>query len=204
MRDVRLFHRVVLWSLVAAIGLPPSPAAAAGGQGQWSKVVALKPDTRVVVRFVKSPDRSRPGSEPQEAVDGYVVWAGADALTLSGYRSKGADSRALGTTTRVTVPRGQIVEVAVVKDGRPWWAIPLLVAALAVGVAVCVGVAVGIAQNPDILSGVESDTLGPFAILTVLAVPVIMVIWAGGEIENRQPSVKVIYQAPRPVSQTGA
>jgi hypothetical protein len=203
MRDDRLFHRVVLWSLVAAIGLPSSPAAAGGGPGQWSKVEALNPDTRVVVTFVKSASSSRPGSEPQEAVDGYIVRAGADALTLSGYRSKGADAKAPGTTPRVTIPRGQIVEVAVVKDGRPWWAIPLFVAALAAGIAVCVGVAVGVAQNPDLLSGVESDTLGPFAILAVLAVPVIMVISAGDKIDNRRPSVKVIYRAPRPAGSAG-
>jgi hypothetical protein len=133
MRDNRPASRVVLWFLIAAIGLPPSPAAAAGGRGQWSKVETLKPDTRVVVTFVKSASRSQPGSEPQEAVDGYVVWAAADALALSGYRSRGADARAGGTTTGVTIPRERIVEVAVVNDGRPWWAIPLFVAALAAG-----------------------------------------------------------------------
>jgi hypothetical protein len=203
MRDVRLFYRVVLWFLIAAIGLPPSPAAAAGGQGRWSKVETLKPDTRVVVTFVKSASRSQPGGEPQEAVDGYVVWAAADALALSGYRSRGADARAGGTTTGVTIPRERIVAVAVVNDGRPWWAIPLFVAALAAGIAVCVSVAVGVARNPDILSGVESDTLGPFAILAVLAVPVIMVIAAGDKIDNRRPSVKVIYRAPRPAGEAG-
>jgi len=202
MRDARLFHRVVLWLLVIAIGLAPSPAAAAGGRGQWSKVAALKPDTRVLVTFLKSPAPSEPGNGRQEAIDGYVVWAAADALALSGYRSRGADSRARGTTTGVTIPRERIVEVAVVNAGRPWWAVPLIVAALAAGVAVCVGVAVGIANNPDILSGVESDTLGPFAILAVLAVPVIMVIEAGQKADNGR-SVKVIYQAPRPAGQTG-
>jgi hypothetical protein len=63
MRAGCLLSRVVLWTLVAAIGLPPASATAAGPPRNWLRVTALKPDTRVVVTL-----------DNEETVEG-CVWA---------------------------------------------------------------------------------------------------------------------------------
>jgi hypothetical protein len=203
MRDARLFRRVVLWLLVIAIGLPPSPAAAAGGRSQWSRVTALKPDTHVIVAVAGRSGSAEPAGSNVRALEGWLGSADASGLVLRLIEDTWTQPKGMYTRSGdVAIPRERVVQVVVVKSGRPWWAVPLIVAALAAGVAVCVGVAVGIAHNPGSLSGVESDTLGPFAILAVLAVPVIMVIWAGQKADNAR-SEKVIYQASASVEQAG-
>jgi hypothetical protein len=189
MRNASLFHRVVLLSLVAAVGFPASPAIAAGGPGQWSRVTALRPDTPVIVTFVEPSVPPRPGMDGEKVVECWFVRAGVDDLVLY------LDGRI------VTIPRERVVKVAVVTERRPWYAIPLIVAAVAGGVVLCVGTLLALAEagSGGWLSGDDSED----GWLTIFVLPVTMGVWAYRKTDNAKRSVKVIYRAPRPVAQAG-
>jgi len=171
----RFFNHVVLWTLVAAISLPSAPATAAGALDKWSRVTALKSDVRVVVRL---------GDE--ETVDGWFVSAGASGLTV----------HVIGHD--VVLPRDRVHRVAIVKDGRPWYAIPVAAAAAAGGLAVTVGILLGVGRQcrsgaVDSVCTLDADESPWFFLL--FAIPVVAGAWAYSKIE-RKPLLKVIYQAP--------
>jgi hypothetical protein len=170
MRGALLFSRVVLWTLVAAVGVPPAPATAAGPPGDWLRVTALKPETRVVVTL-----------DDGETVDGWFVSAGPRGLVVH-------------LVGDVAIPRERVMQVAIVKDGRPWYTIPLIVAAVAGGVALTVGVVWGLTASPTYL-----DDGSDWGFLAVFAIPVLAGIWAYRRMEGGRMSLKVIYKAPRPV-----
>jgi hypothetical protein len=171
MRAGSLFSRVVLWTLVAAIGVPPAPATAAGPPGNWLRVTALRPDTRIVVTL-----------DDEETVDGWFVSAGPRGLVVHLIRDD------------VAIPRDRVVQVAIVKDGRPWYTIPVVAAAVAGGVAITAGVLWLIGTHSWWYPDDDSD----WGFLAVFAMPVLSGIWAYRRIEGKL-SLKVIYKAPRPV-----
>ena len=182
MRGALLVNRVVLWTLVAAIGLPPTPATAAGPSGKWSRVTALKPDTQVVVTLVGPP------GPIQESVEGYHVSADSGGLVVGVIRS---DLRAVD----VTIPRDRVAQVAIVTEGRQWYRIPLVVGAVIGGAIIAVGV---LWLTSKFGSGWPSDDDSEYGFLSVFALPVLAGIWAYRRTEGGEPSLKVIYKAPRP------
>lgn len=182
MRTASLFHRVVLWFLVAAVGFPASPATAAGGPGRWSRVTALRPDTPVIVTFVEPSVPPRPGMDGEKGVECWFVRAGVDDLVLY------LDGRI------VTIPRERVVTVGVVKERRPWYAIPLTVAAVAGGVALSIGMLLALAEPAS--GGAQAVDDSEYGWLTIFVLPVTMGVWAYRKTDNAKRSVKVIYRAP--------
>jgi hypothetical protein len=200
MRHALMLRRVVVWALVAAIVLPAAPAAAGGAPSQWSRVIALKSDTRVVVTVVAEAG-AQLGSDGPDVVEGWFWSAGVDGVVL---RVAGNAVARLGAKMTwlndVAIPRAQIAEVAVVKEGRPWYAIPLVVAAVAGGVVLCLGSLWALADSGS--SGWPSGDDSAYGFLTIFALPVIMGMWAYRKTDTVKRSVKVIYRAPQPVGRT--
>jgi hypothetical protein len=202
MPDARLVRRVVLWFLIAAIGLPPSPAAAAGGRDQWSRVTALKPNTHLIVAVVGRPGTAGPSGNGLTVLEGWLASADAGRIVLG--CAQDARTRSGATYTRsddVEIPRERVVQVVVVKEGRPWWAIPLGVAAVAGSILLCVGILWALdASGSNELPSSDDSAYGPF---TIFALPVLTGIWAYRKLDDVRRSEKVIYVAPAPIGQAG-
>jgi hypothetical protein len=200
MYDARLASRVVLWFLIAAIGLPPSPAAAAGGRGQWSQVTKLKPDTHVIVAVAGRSGSAEPAGSNVRALEGWLGSADASGLVLRLIEDPLTQPK--GTYTRsgdVAIHRERVVQVVVVKEGRPWWAIPLVVAAVAGGIVLCIGALEALADGSTWPEG-DDRSCGALALF---AAPVVLGKWAYRKIDDVPRSEKVIYQAHRPAGEAG-
>jgi hypothetical protein len=197
MRDARLASRVVLWFLIAVIGLPPSPAAAAGGLGQWSRVAALKPRTHVIVSSLGRPGTAGNGLT---VLEGWLASADAGSIVLG--CTQDARTRSGVTYIRsddVEIPRESVVQVVVVKEGRPWWAIPLVVAAVAGGVVLCIGTLLALNDG----STWPEDDDSEYGWFTIFALPGLMGAWAYRKTDDVRRSEKVIYVEPAPIGQAG-
>jgi hypothetical protein len=180
MRAGFLFSRVIVWTLVAAISMPPAPASAAGPSERWARVTSLKPNTRITVTL-----------HDGDVVEGWLVLASPSNLTVGLIRQ------------HVTIARDRVREVAIVGDRRPWYAPFVVAAAVAGGLAVtavalwgCDRDAAGSACSPG------SDDSTWFYLL--LAMPVFAGVWAYRKMDERStPSLKVIYKAPPPADLPG-
>ena len=216
MHDAHLFRRVVTCLLIVAIGLPPCPAAA-GGRDQWDRVMTLKPDTHLMVAVVGPTVAAGFSGDNPTVLEGWLVSGDASGLVLRHVDStrtqatvkyprggQPAISREVVYTRsgEVVISRKRVVQVVVVREGRPWYAIPLIVAAVAGGVAICVGTlwAMGESGSSDWPSG-EDSAFGPF---TIFALPFLMGGWAYRKTDDARRSEKVIYVAPdRAVTEGG-
>jgi hypothetical protein len=202
MRNALLLRRIVLWFLVAAIALPPSPAAAASGPGNWSKVTALKPETHLIVTVIGRPGPPQSGSDPRRAVEGWCVSADASGLVLRPIEDTWTQPKGMYTPSAdVAIPRARVVQVVVVKEGRPWYAIPLVVAAVAGGVVLCFGTLWALAGSGSGEWPTGDDS--PYGWLTIFALPVVMGVWAYRKTDDIRRSEKVIYEAPQPAGRAG-
>ena len=208
MHDAHLFRRVVTCLLIVAIGLPPFPAAA-GGRDRWERVTALKPDAHLMVAVVGSPAAAGiPGSDLR-VLEGWLVsgdasglilqhtdstWTKAEVRYIRGGQPAISREAMYTRSSEVEIPREQVVQVVVVKEGRPWYVLPVAVAAFAGGVLVCVGAfwALGESGSSDWPSG-EDSACGPF---TIFALPFLMGVWAYRKMDDLRRSEKVIYEAP--------
>lgn len=198
MHDARQFRRVIPWLVVAAIGLPPAPASAAGGRSQWPRVTSLKRDTHLVVSVAGRPGSTGPAGCEEKVLEGWLVWADANGLVLR--HVEGARTHSGVAYTRsgdVEIPRECVAQVTAVRERRPWWAIPLVVAAVAGGIVLCVGVLEAMGSTwPE----GDDTTWGPLA---VFAAPFVMGAWAYRKGDRPVRTEKVIYQAPRPAVEAG-
>lgn len=199
MPNAPLFRGVVLWFLIVAIGLPPTPAAA-GGRSQWERVIALKANTHLMVAIVAPPATAAfPGANPR-VLEGWLAWADASCLVLQHIEGDWTQSGTTSTRSGdVEIPRERVVEVTVVKERRPWWAIPLVVAAVAGGIVLCIGALEALADGSTWPEG-DDTNCGPLA---VFAAPFVMGGWADRKTDRPVRSEKVIYRAPRPAGQAG-
>jgi hypothetical protein len=209
MHDARLFRRVVPWLLVAAIGLPPSPAAAAAGRDPWERVTALKPETHLMVAVAGPPVADGVSGDDLSVLEGWLVSGDASGLVLrhtdstwtkatvkhiqSGQPAISREAMYTGSS-EIVISRERVVQVAVVKEGSSWYAIPLVVAAFVGGVAICVGTiwAMGESGTSGLPSG-DDSACGPF---TFFVLPFIMGVWAYRKTDDIRRSEKVIYVAP--------
>ena len=200
MHHVRPFRRVVLWLLVVATGLPSSPAVAADGRSQWSRVTALKQDTHLIVSVAGWPGPTGPAVGGEEALEGWLVWADANGLVLRQVEGVWTQPGTTSIRSReVEVSRQRVVQVTVVNERRPWWAIPLVVAAVAGGIVLCIGALEALTDGSTWPDG-DDTGCGPLA---VFAVPFVMGGWAYRKTDRPVRSEKVIYRAPRPAGQAG-
>jgi hypothetical protein len=199
MHDASLFGPVVPCLLILAIGLPPTPATAAGGLSQWSRVTSLKRDTHLIVAVAGRPGPTGPAGSEEKVLEGWLVWADASGLVLQHVEGDWTQS---GTSTRsgdVEITRERVAEVTAVKERRPWWAVPLVVAAVAGGIVLCIGALEVLTDGSTWPEG-DDTNWGPLA---VFAAPFVMGGWAYSKTDRPVRSEKVIYRAPRPAGQAG-
>jgi hypothetical protein len=216
MHDARLFRRAVACLLILAICLHPSPATA-GRRDQWNRVTALKPDTHLMVAVVGTPVAAGFSADDPKVLEGWLVSVDASGLVLRhvdstvlqvkakyprGDRPAISREAVYTRSDELVILRNQVVQVVVVREGRPWYSIPLVVAAVAGGVAICVGTmwAMDESGTSGWPSG-EDSAFGPF---TFFALPFLMGAWAYRKTDDARRSEKVIYVAPdRAVTQGG-
>ena len=215
MHDARLFRRAVACLLILAIGLPPSRATA-GGRDQWNRVTALKPNTHLIVAVIEPTVAAAFSAGDPRVLEGWLVSADASGLVLRHVDSTRIQVKAkyprgdqpavsreavYTRSDEVLISRKQVVQVVVVQEGRPWYALPVAVAAFAGGVLVCVGTiwAMGESGTSGWPSG-EDSAWGPF---TIFALPVLMGMWAYRKMDDPRRSEKVIYIAPERFGQGG-
>jgi len=165
MRTPAAVGRRAVAAILALALLAPSSPALAGPSNKWARVLALAPDSHVIVTRTDG-----------STVEGWFVGVRGEVMMLE----KGGD-----------IPRDRVARVVVVRDGRPWYAVPLIAGAAVVGVAASVAVLWGALTCHD--CG-ESDA-GPL-LLAVVAAPAFVVSWVASRIEPRR-SAKVIYEARR-------
>jgi hypothetical protein len=216
MYDAQVFRRVVTGFLIVAVGLPPSPAAAAARPDRWDRVTALKPDTHLLVAVVGPTVAAGFSGDDPTVLEGWLVSGDASGLVLRYVESvrtqasvkyprgvQQAVSREVVHTQsgEVVISRQRVVQVVVVREGRPWYSVPLVVAAVAGGVAICVGTiwAMGASGTSGWPSG-EDSALGPF---TFFALPFLLGVWAYRKTDDIRRSEKVIYEAPPPAGDAG-